>query len=61
MKRNERIQWLHKKITDKAYPNAHRLADNFDISISQAKRDVIFLKETLDAPLKYDTIKRGYF
>ena len=27
MKRNERIQWLHKKITDKAYPNAHRLAE----------------------------------
>ena len=61
MKRNERIQWFHKKITDKAYPNAHRLADNFDISISQAKRDVAFLREELDAPLQYDTEKRGYF
>lgn len=60
MKQNERIQWLHKKITDNSYPNAQRLADNFDISLTQAKRDVGFLKNSLKAPLRYDATKKGY-
>lgn len=60
MKQNERIQWLHKKITDSSYPNAQRLADNFDISLTQAKRDVAFLKNSLKAPLRYDATKKGY-
>lgn len=60
MARNDRIQWLHKKIVDSTYPNAQRLADNFGISLSQAKRDVEYLRTVLEAPLKYVSAKHGY-
>lgn len=61
MSANERIQWIHKKITANCYPNASHLSEQFDISHRQAQRDVEFLKKELGAPLKYNTAKKGYF
>ena len=61
MNANDRIQWLHKKIVAKCYPNASHLSEKFDISHRQAQRDVEFLKKELDAPLEYDKAKKGYY
>ncbi len=61
MSANDRIQWFHKKILAKCYPNAAHLSEQFDISHRQAQRDVEFLKKNLGAPLGYDTAKKGYF
>jgi predicted DNA-binding transcriptional regulator YafY len=61
MNANDRIQWFHKKIIAKCYPNASHLSEKFDISHRQAQRDVEFLKKELDAPLGYDKAKKGYF
>ena len=61
MSANERIQWLHKKITAGCYPNATHLSEKFDISHRQAQRDVEFLRKELCAPLDYDTAKKGYY
>ena len=61
MSANDRIQWLHKKITAGCYPNATHLSEKFDISHRQAQRDVEFLRKELCAPLAYDTAKKGYY
>ena len=61
MSANDRIQWLHKKITAGCYPNATHLSEKFDISHRQAQRDVEFLRKELCAPLDYDTAKKGYY
>lgn len=61
MKSNERIQWFHRKTVERAYPNAHRLSEQFDISLSQAKRDVRYMREVLLAPLEYSNDRRGYY
>lgn len=61
MSANQRIQWLHRKITEMSYPNAKRLAERFGISHRQAQRDVEFLQLRLGAPLAYDFKRRGYY
>ena len=52
MNANIRIQWLHKKLTMKSYPNAQRLAERFGISHRQAQRDFDYLRRELGARLK---------
>ena len=61
MNANDRIQWLHKMISEKCYPNAAHLAEKFSISSRQAQRDVEHLRRELGAPLAYSAIHKGYY
>ncbi len=61
MNANTRIQWLHKKILNKSYPNAQRLAERFRISHRQAQRDLDLLRRKLGAPLAYDNKRKGFY
>ena len=61
MSANERIQWLHKMISEKCYPNASHLSEKFSISYRQAQRDVDFLRKELGAPMSYSSMHKGYF
>ena len=60
MSANDRIQWFHKKISDGCYPNASHLSERFNISHRQAQRDVDHLRKVLEAPLIYDSERKGY-
>ena len=61
MKVNERIQWLHKKICEEAYPSAIDLSKKFSISRRQAQRDVDRMKTKLGAPIIYSYTYNGYY
>lgn len=61
MSANQRIQWLHKKISDRCYPNAYHLAERFHISHRQAQRDVDYLRNTMGAPVAYSSTEKGYY
>lgn len=61
MSANTRIQWLHKKMTMKSYPNAQRLAERFGISHRQAQRDLDYLRRELGAPIEYDAKRKGFY
>ena len=61
MSANDRIQWFHKKISAKCYPNASHMSERFGISHRQAQRDVEFLRKELDAPLAYCSKRKGYY
>lgn len=61
MSANLRIQWLHRKIAEKSYPNAKRLSERFNVSHRQAQRDVDFLKDKLGAPLSFDYKRNGFY
>lgn len=61
MSANTRIQWLHKKMTMKSYPNAQRIAERFGISHRQAQRDLEYLRRELGAPVEYDAKRKGFF
>lgn len=57
---NKRIQWFHTTVQANGFPNSTLLCERFEISLSQAKRDIRYLRETLGAPLEYDPLHRGY-
>lgn len=57
---NKRIQWFHSTVQASGYPNSTLLCERFGISLSQAKRDIRFLRDILSAPLSYDPLHRGY-
>ena len=61
MSANDRIQWIHKMISENCYPNAAHLAEKFSISSRQAQRDVEFLRKNLSAPMKYSSVHKGYY
>ena len=61
MSANTRIQWLHKKMTMKSYPNAQRIAERFNISHRQAQRDLDYLRRELGAPIEYDAKRKGFY
>ncbi len=56
-----RIQWLHKKLSMKSYPNAQRLAERFGISHRQAQRDFDYMRRELGAPIAYDNSRKGFY
>lgn len=58
---NDRIQWLHKKICEEAYPSAIDLSNKFSISRRQAQRDVDKMKTQLGAPIRYSHTHNGYY
>jgi predicted DNA-binding transcriptional regulator YafY len=55
-----RIQWIDSQLREGTYPNCTRIAENFEISIRQAARDVEYLKYTLGAPVEYSFTRRGF-
>ena len=57
----ERFLWFHEEVQASRYPNAVRLADHFEYSPKQARRDIEFLIDRLGAPLEYDASRKGYF
>ena len=61
MSANQRIQWLHKKISDRCYPNAFHLSEKFRISHRQAQRDVEYLRRDMGAPIAYSSLEKGYY
>ena len=56
----ERFLWFHDRIKSGRYPNAARLAEEFEISPRTAQRDIDFFRCHVNAPLKYDRHRRGY-
>ena len=61
MSANDRIQWLHKMVSEQCYPNAKNISEKFDISPRQAQRDIEHMRNILGAPLVYSTAHRGYY
>jgi len=56
----EHYQWFHHQIQRGRFPNAGRLAVQFELSGKTAQRAIEFMRDRLCAPLRYDAAKRGY-
>jgi predicted DNA-binding transcriptional regulator YafY len=55
-----RLQWIDAEIRSGRFPNARRVAEQFEISPRQAQRDFEYLRDSLGAPLVYCAPRRGY-
>jgi len=56
----ERYYWFHGQVKTGRYPNARKLSERFEVSEKQAQRDIEFIRDRLDAPLRYNAANRGY-
>lgn len=56
-----RIMWFDQELKEEKYPNRITLAEQFEISVRQAQRDIDYIKDSLGAPLCYDTKRKGYY
>ncbi len=56
----ERYNWFHGQIEAGRYPNARKLAEEFELSEKQAQREIEFIRDRLGAPLFYDSTRKGY-
>ena len=57
----ERVSWLHGQIKAGRFPNSSHLVEEFEISRRTAHRIIEFLRERMQAPLKYDNARRGFY
>ncbi len=57
----ERFLWFHKTVKAQVYPNARRLADEFELSCRTAQRDIEFMRDRVGAPLAYSSARKGYY
>lgn len=60
MSNYQRIIWFHNKVINKCYPNARLLSQHFEISVRQAQQDIEYMRDSMNAPLIYCNIQRGY-
>lgn len=60
MNNTERIHKIHQMLTNRKFVTTEQFLSELQISVSTLKRDLSFLKDRLNAPLKYDHDLGGY-
>ena len=56
-----RLLLIDEKIRSGAYPNAASLAKEYEISPRTITRDIEYMRDSLLAPIEYDTAHKGYY
>lgn len=57
----ERFIWFDNEARHGRYPNATKLADQFELSTKTAHRSIDYFRDRLQAPLEYDESRKGFF
>jgi predicted DNA-binding transcriptional regulator YafY len=56
-----RLYRIDEMIASGRYPNSKDLAEEYETSVSSISRDIEFMKNSLNAPIEYDALRRGYY
>ena len=57
----ERFIWFDQQARQERFPNAFKLADQFEISTKTAQRSIDHFRDRLLAPLEYELSRKGYY
>jgi len=57
----ERFVWFDNEARRERYPNASKLALQFEIAIKTAQRSIDYFRDRLQAPLEYTLARKGYY
>src|SRR2546426_4385895 len=57
----EQMMLIHRMIEDGEYPNCTKMSGAFEMSVRTLKRDIEFMKDSLNMPIQFDVPKNGYF
>lgn len=55
-----RLFQIHRLLANRKYPNTGELAGKLEINERTVQRDIAFMRDSLNAPIKYDSKKRGF-
>ena len=56
-----RLRWIDEQIRANHFPNCSQIAEEFEISIRQASRDIEYLRYSMNAPILYSVGNNGYY
>ena len=56
----ERVLWFDERVRAGHHPGSAAIAARFKVSARTARRDIEFLRDRLQAPLRYDAAAKGY-
>lgn len=56
-----RIVWINEQLRRMRFPDRKVIAEQFEISIRQAARDIEYMKDSLGAPIEYSVSQKGYY
>lgn len=56
----ERVLWFDEQVRAGHHPGSGTIAAHFKVSTRTARRDIEFLRDRLQAPLRFDAAARGY-
>ena len=57
----ERIIKIHEKIKSGSYPCTRKLAKKLEVGTSTISLDIDYLRDRCEAPIEYDSSRRGYY
>lgn len=57
----ERVFYFHQEVLQGHFPNSRTVSAQFEVSAATAKRDIVYLRDRLLAPLVFNHEKNGYF
>ncbi len=57
----ERVFYFHQEVVQGHFPNSRTVSAQFEVSAATAKRDIVYLRDRLLAPLIFNHEKNGYF
>jgi predicted DNA-binding transcriptional regulator YafY len=60
MSQTERLTWIDGRIRGSGGVTTRGIAERFEVSERQAKRDIEYLRDRLDAPIEFDRSKMEY-
>ena len=57
----ERVFYFHQEVLKGTFPNSRTLAAQFEVSSATSKRDIVYLRDRLLAPLAFSHPNNGYY
>lgn len=57
----ERFVWFDNEARKERYPNASKLAEQFELSVKSAQRTIDHFRDRLFASLEYESSRKGYY
>jgi proteasome accessory factor B len=55
-----RLLRIHQLLANQKYPNTRSLAEKLEIHTRTVRRDIAFLRDSLNAPIKFDQKEKGF-
>ncbi|MCL1931232.1 MAG: DNA-binding protein, partial [Treponema sp.] len=56
-----RIYFIDQEIAAGKYPNTRTLAETYQTGIATISRDIEYMRDMMNAPIKYDFYRKGYY